>query len=123
MSRASVKILVRFLLVRIPHGEIRLEPGCIGRAGASNIRRLLLLVCVGWLPPELHPSGTCLARGMRVSCSLFTPSRIAPHRGCASSVRLGGITTLAQARSPKAAHIQREEITMRCRPFVILVPL
>jgi hypothetical protein len=59
--------------------------GSIRRAGASNIRRLLLLVYVGWLPPYLHPSGACLALGTRVSFSLLTPSRVAPHRGCGSS--------------------------------------
>ena len=46
---------------------------------------MLLLLSVDWLPPSLRPSGACLALGTRVCCSLFTPSRIAPNRGCGSS--------------------------------------
>jgi len=57
----------------------------IGRAGASHIRRLILLLSVGWVPPDLRPSGACLGRGTRVCFSLFTPSRATPTRGCASS--------------------------------------
>jgi hypothetical protein len=57
----------------------------IGRAGASKRRRLLLLLSVGGLPPSLRPSGACLALGTRVCCSLLTPSRVAPHRGCVSA--------------------------------------
>jgi len=37
--------------------------GVIGRAGASKMRRLILLISVDWVPPDLHPSGACLARG------------------------------------------------------------
>jgi hypothetical protein len=58
---------------------------CIGRDGASQRRRLILLIFVGWVPPNVRPSGACLALGTRVSFSLFTPSRITPNRGCASS--------------------------------------
>src|ERR671923_1647591 len=57
----------------------------IERAGASKIRRLILLISVGWLPPYLRPSGACLALGTRVCFSLLTPSRVAPNRGCVSS--------------------------------------
>src|SRR5919108_2001230 len=57
----------------------------IERAGASKIRRLILLISVGWLPPYLRPSGACLDLGTRVCFSLLTPSRIAPNRGCGSS--------------------------------------
>src|SRR5882724_5846233 len=57
----------------------------IGRAGASKRRRLIMLIFVGWLPPYVRPSGACLDRGPRVCFSLFTPSRVAPHRGCVSS--------------------------------------
>ena len=60
-------------------------PLCIGRAGASKTRRLILLISVGWLPPSLHPSGACLGLGSRVCCSLITPTRVAPHWGCASA--------------------------------------
>jgi hypothetical protein len=35
----------------------------IRRVGASNIRRLILLLSVGWLPPYLPPSGACLTLG------------------------------------------------------------
>ncbi len=62
----------------------------IGRAGARKRRRLILLISVGWLPPSLRPSGACLARGTRVCCSLFTPSRVTPHRG--------GVSADAQAK-------------------------
>jgi hypothetical protein len=41
-------------------------PRCIGRDGASNKRRLILLISVGWLPPYLHPSGACLCLGSSV---------------------------------------------------------
>jgi hypothetical protein len=65
-----------------------LLPHCtasIGRAGARKRRRLLLLLAVEWVPPSLRPSGAGLALGPRVSCSRFTPSRVAPHRGRASA--------------------------------------
>jgi hypothetical protein len=57
----------------------------VGRDGASQKRQLILLISVGWVPPDWRPSGACLDRGTRVSFSLFTLSRVAPHRGCASS--------------------------------------
>ena len=41
-------------------------PSCIGRAGASNMRRLILRLSVGWLPPYLHPSGACLNLGSSI---------------------------------------------------------
>jgi hypothetical protein len=41
-------------------------PWCIGGAGASKIRRLILLLSVGWLPPYLPPSGACLCLGSSV---------------------------------------------------------
>ena len=30
------------------------------------MRRLLLLISVGWFPPCLHPSGACLYLGTRI---------------------------------------------------------
>ena len=30
------------------------------------MRRLILLISVGWLPPYLRPSGACLTLGSRV---------------------------------------------------------
>jgi hypothetical protein len=57
----------------------------IGRAGARQRRRLILLRSVGWLPPALRPSGAGLARGTRGCVRLFTPSRVAPHRGGVSA--------------------------------------
>ena len=30
------------------------------------MRRLILLLSVGWVPPSLHLSGACLTRGSRV---------------------------------------------------------
>jgi len=57
----------------------------IGRAGARQTRRLILRIAVGWVPPDGHPSGACLAQWTRVSSSLFTRPRMTPHRGCASS--------------------------------------
>src|SRR5207247_857986 len=61
----------------------------IGRGGASQKRRLILLISVGWVPPDLRPSGAGLDLGTRVSFSLLTSSRVAPNRGCASSDRRG----------------------------------
>jgi hypothetical protein len=72
----------------------------VGRDGASQNRRLILRLSVGWVAPDLRPSGAGLARGTRVSCSLFTPSRVAPHRGCAASDRHGKpAVLLVQGRS------------------------
>jgi hypothetical protein len=42
---------------------------------------------VGWVPPDLCPSGTCLGLGTRVSCRRLTPTRVVPHRGGASSAK------------------------------------
>ena len=41
-------------------------PRCIGRAGASKKRRLILLLAVGWLPPYLHPPSACLCLGSSI---------------------------------------------------------
>ena len=30
------------------------------------MRRLILLISVGWVPPDLRPSGACLTLGSRV---------------------------------------------------------
>jgi len=30
------------------------------------MRRLILLISVGWLPPYLHPSGACLCLGTSI---------------------------------------------------------
>jgi hypothetical protein len=57
----------------------------IGRAGARKRRRLIMLLSVGWLPPDVRPSGASLALGSRVACSLCTPSRVPPNRGCVSA--------------------------------------
>jgi hypothetical protein len=38
-------------------------PSYIRRAGASNMRRLILLISVGWRPPYLRPSGAGLTLG------------------------------------------------------------
>ena len=78
-------------------------PPCIRRAGASKIRRLILLLSVGWLPPYLRPSGACLALGTRMPAGLFTLSRVAPLRGCVSSdarwrtFSVGGYKTICQS--------------------------
>ena len=50
-----------------------------------RIRRLILLLSVGCVPPSLYPSGACLIRGTRVLCGLVTLPRVTPNRGCASS--------------------------------------
>jgi hypothetical protein len=47
---------------------------CIGRARASTMRRLILLISVGWVPPSLHPSGACLGLGSSV---LYQPRNTA----------------------------------------------
>ena len=62
-------------------------PLSIGRAGASQTRRLILLISVGWLPPDVSPSAACLMLGTRVAFGLFTLPRVTPSRGCASSDR------------------------------------
>jgi hypothetical protein len=46
----------------------------MGRAGASKIRRLILLLSVGWLPPYLLPSDACLTPGSSV---LYQPHNAA----------------------------------------------
>ena len=38
------------------------------------MRRLILLISVGWVPPYLHPSGACLCLGSRV---LYKPPNAA----------------------------------------------
>jgi hypothetical protein len=38
------------------------------------MRRLILLISVGWVPPYLHPSGACLCRGSSV---LYQPHNAA----------------------------------------------
>src|SRR5882724_5808049 len=57
------------------------------KRGSQSSRRLIMLISVGWVPPDLWPSGAGLDRGTRVSCSRFTPARMAPNRGCLSSDR------------------------------------
>ena len=42
------------------------SPLCMKRGGASKIRRLILLLSVGWVPPYLHPSGACLNLGTSI---------------------------------------------------------
>ena len=42
------------------------DPSCLGRGGASQIRRLILLLSVGWRPPDVPPSGACLPRGSSI---------------------------------------------------------
>ena len=61
----------------------------IGSGGASQQRRVILLLSVGWVPPDLGPSGACLHRGTRMPAGLVTPPRVTPHRGGASSDRCG----------------------------------
>jgi hypothetical protein len=39
---------------------------CIGRAGASHIRRLILLLSVGWRAPDVYSSEACLGLGSSV---------------------------------------------------------
>jgi hypothetical protein len=63
----------------------------MGRGGASKNRRLILLISVGWLPPDLSPSGACLALGTRL-LNLLTLTRVTPHRGGASSDGYGHLT-------------------------------
>src|SRR5262245_56187527 len=38
------------------------------RGGASKTRRLILLISVGWVPPDLRPSGACLTLGSSILC-------------------------------------------------------
>ena len=57
----------------------------IGRAGASQTRRLITRLSVDWRPPAWCPSGTGLGLGTRVACRRFTPTRVVPPRGGVSS--------------------------------------
>src|SRR5512133_2881536 len=41
-------------------------PRGIGRGGASQLRRLILHLSVGWRPPDVPPSGACRCLGSRV---------------------------------------------------------
>jgi hypothetical protein len=59
----------------------------LGRAGASQTRRLLTLLSVDWRPPSVPPSGTGLLRGTSVPVGLLTPPRVPPHRGCIAAER------------------------------------
>jgi hypothetical protein len=61
----------------------------IGSGGARHIRRWITRISVGGRPPDWHPSGAGLTRGPRLPTGLFTPSRVAPPRGGASSTRHG----------------------------------
>ena len=72
----------------------------IGKGGASHTRRWSLRLSGGGVPPDVRPSGASLARGPRVACRLFTPSRVAPHRGGAAAARRGNPGALVvQGRS------------------------
>jgi hypothetical protein len=51
---------------QIFEGFMMFCPRCIGTAGASQIRRLILRLSGGWVPPDGHPSGACLALGSSV---------------------------------------------------------
>jgi hypothetical protein len=57
----------------------------LGRGRARKTRRLILLLSVDWVPPDVRPSGAGLDRGTRVCFRLFTPPRVTPHRGCAAA--------------------------------------
>jgi hypothetical protein len=57
----------------------------IGRAGASQTRRLLTRISVDWVPPSVPPSGACLMLGTSLPCGLLTPPRGTPHRGGGSA--------------------------------------
>jgi hypothetical protein len=50
---------------------------------------LILLIAMGWGPPDWRPSGAGLDLGTWVSCRLFTRTRMTPHRGGASAKRHG----------------------------------
>jgi hypothetical protein len=47
---------------------------CMRRGGASQTRRLILLISVGWVPPDGRPSGACLTLG---SSLLYQPRHAA----------------------------------------------
>jgi hypothetical protein len=82
-------------------------PRCIGKAGASKIRRLILRLSGGWVPLDWPPSGACLCLGssilhsplhaaegdttpgLRLSRCTLEPFRVALFRGMhASMIRL-----------------------------------
>jgi hypothetical protein len=59
--------------------------GVTGRDGARQRRRVIRLISGDGVPPDVRPSGACLARGPRLPAGLVTRSRVAPHRGGGSS--------------------------------------
>ena len=61
------------------------SPVSIGRVGARQRRRLIVRLSVGWVPPDVPPSGAGLTRGTSIPVGLVTPSRVTPYRGCAAS--------------------------------------
>jgi hypothetical protein len=104
----------------------------IGRGGASQTRRLITLRSMGWLPPDVRPSGACLTRGTSLPAGLFTPSRVAPHRGGASADRpwkpfrlfLSGVTGTCLAMAPRKPASSRAMATTTWlagfpRPYVV----
>jgi hypothetical protein len=84
--------------------------GFFERAEMVQVHWLILLISVGWGPPDVSPGDACRARGPRVSCSRFTPARVASNRGGLSSewseraaCRLGLIAR-PPAKEPVAPH-------------------
>ena len=55
------------------HGRLSFRPP---EGRSQSLRRLILLRSVGWLPPDLRPSGACLSLGSRACFRLVTTSRI-----------------------------------------------
>ena len=51
---------------------------------ASKRRRLLLLLSVGWVPPDVHPSGACLSRGTSILIPASSRRRGLHRTGAAS---------------------------------------
>jgi hypothetical protein len=88
---------------------------CLGRDGASQRRRLILLICVGWLPPDLCPSGACLHLGTSVPIGSHnaaegytTPGRRfsdAPGKPSEYAVHQGTIERSAGQPLPCDAHL------------------
>ena len=74
-------------------------PRCIGRGGARKIRRLILLLSVGWRPPYVPPSGACLHLGASI---LYQPLHAAQGATTGGPLRTDAACTAPRRRKTSA---------------------
>jgi hypothetical protein len=111
------------------------------RGGASTIRRLILLLAVGWVPPSVPPSGACLSLGSSIPagslnaaegsttpglrlCSwtltyLLTGSRARPWSptGSGGHYRRGGTAWAMAHTKPTTSRAMAPVTTWACLPW------